>query len=212
MLRAMATGISASTDVDMSRDRRAAMEQHHHQRQEQAEVEVLPRFDARCSGRLQCVRTRSEPGQAVHRSSLGCCALRLPCRSVRGAAFPTSRATRSMKRSKNAATSASTATSRLGRLAPPAPPVRDGLARRPCTTQLDFDGDRLGAYEGPIERRRDGQGVVDEGAVEAVVAAVELHVEAQRVVDEAQDRVVVGSPAPCAGARPGGRASSSRAR
>ena len=51
---------------------------------------------------------------------------------------------------------------------------------------------RLGADEGPIECRCDGQRVVDEGAVEAVESTVKLHVEAQCVVDEAQDGVIIG--------------------
>jgi hypothetical protein len=43
---------------------------------------------------------------------------------------------------------------------------------------------------GRVERGRHRQRVVDEGAVEAVVAGVELHVEAQRVLDEAQHRLL----------------------
>ena len=53
----------------------------------------------------------------------------------------------------------------------------------------------LGPDQAGVERRRDGQRVVDEGAVEAVVAGVELHVEAQRVGDVADDRVAVGDAA-----------------
>ena len=75
------------------------------------------------------------------------------------------------------------------RPAPHPAPVGDGLAGRQGAGQLDVDGQRLGPDEAPVEGRGDRQRVMHEGAVEAVVAAVELHVEAQRVGEEAHDRV-----------------------
>src|SRR6266550_7579953 len=60
-------------------------------------------------------------------------------------------------------------------LAPHPSPIGDGLARRQRPAQLDVDGDRLRPDERRIEGGSDGERVVDEGAVEAVVAAVELH-------------------------------------
>jgi inosine-uridine nucleoside N-ribohydrolase len=45
------------------------------------------------------------------------------------------------------------------------------------------------AFEGRVERGGERQRIVDERAVEAVEAAVELHVEAQRVGDEADDGI-----------------------
>ena len=41
----------------------------------------------------------------------------------------------------------------------------------------------------PVQGRRDGERIVDEGAVEPVIALVELEVEPERVGDEADHRV-----------------------
>ena len=76
------------------------------------------------------------------------------------------------------------------RLATPGmPPVGDGLAGRPAALELDLDGHRRHSRQAGIERRREGQGIVDEGPVEPIGTAVELEVEAQRGCDELDDRV-----------------------
>ena len=97
--------------------------------------------------------------------------------------------TRSMKRSKNCVDVRLDRDVEVGRPIPPPAPVGDGLAGRVDAAQLHLDGDRLGRTRVGSRCRRDRQRIVDECAVEAVVAAVELHVEAQRVVDEGQDFV-----------------------
>ena len=97
--------------------------------------------------------------------------------------------TRSTNRSRNSVRVGLDGDVDVRRPAPDAPPVGDGLAGRQRAAQLHVHGQRLGPDQRRVERRRDRQRVVDERAVEAVVAAVELHVEAQRVGDEADDRV-----------------------
>ena len=108
-----------------------------------------------------------------------------PCHGRRRAA---SRPTRSMKRSKNVSTSASTAMSRFGRTSPGPTPVGHRLARRPAALELDLHRQRLRPCQRGVERRRGRERIVDEGAVEAVVVAVELEVEAQCILDEAHQR------------------------
>src|SRR5665811_1191588 len=76
-----------------------------------------------------------------------------------------------------------------GRPAPGAAPVRDRLAGRERAIQLHVHGECLCPHQRRVQRRRHREGVVDERAVKAVVAGVELHVEAERIVDEADDRV-----------------------
>src|SRR3954452_17496833 len=69
------------------------------------------------------------------------------------------------------------------------PTVRDGHPARQLAARLDVDVPRLGGDEAPVECRRDGQGIVDERAVEAVIAEMELHVVAQRIGHIPDDRV-----------------------
>src|SRR5450759_2106746 len=67
------------------------------------------------------------------------------------------------------------------RATPDVPPVRDRFARGEPPAQLHIHGDWLRPDQRRVQGRREGQRVVDEGAVEAVVAAVELHVEAEGI-------------------------------
>src|SRR6185503_12537884 len=65
-----------------------------------------------------------------------------------------------------------------------AAPVRDGHRVGQATAGLDVDEHRPGPDERAVDRRGDGERIVDDRAVEAVVACVELEVEAQRIDDE----------------------------
>src|SRR5919198_3287279 len=78
----------------------------------------------------------------------------------------------------------------VGRLAPDPSPIGDGFAGRQRAAELDVDGQRLGPDQAPIQGGRNGQGIVDEGAVEPVVTTVELHVEAESIGNEPDDRIV----------------------
>ena len=92
----------------------------------------------------------------------------LACYDARSAASPP---TRSTNRSRNVSASASTATSTFG--------GRPQTRRQSVTVspvvsvprQLDVDGQRLGPDEARVQGRGDRQRIVDERAVEAVVAA-----------------------------------------
>src|SRR5258706_454136 len=73
-----------------------------------------------------------------------------------------------------------TARTSMKRFAPSGTPAGPGL---------DVDEGRLGEHQGAIDGRRDGERIVDERAVEAVVAIVELEVEAHGVADESKHRI-----------------------
>src|SRR6188472_3316992 len=75
------------------------------------------------------------------------------------------------------------------RPAPQPPEVGDRLAVAKAARRVDVHGDGLGPDERRVQRHRDHERVVDERAVEPVVAGMELEVEAERVGDEPDDRV-----------------------
>src|SRR3990170_3708062 len=75
----------------------------------------------------------------------------------------------------------------VGRLATGAAPVGDRLAGGEDAAQLHVHRQRLGADQARVEGGGQRQRIVDEGAEEAVVAAVELHIEAQRIGEGADD-------------------------
>src|SRR5919201_3872902 len=61
--------------------------------------------------------------------------------------------------------------SKFRRLTPNAPPVGHGLAGGQGAAELYVDRQRLGPDQGRVQGRGDGQRIVDEGPVEAVVTA-----------------------------------------
>ena len=102
--------------------------------------------------------------------------------------------TRSTSRRPNSAASTATATSAFGARPRDAPPVRDRLAVARAAGRVDLDGRGLGRHQARVEGRRDDQRVVDERAVEAVVAGVELEVEPEGVGQEPDHRVARDRP------------------
>ena len=196
MLIAMATTISVSVAVVRSRDRRPMIAKQDGADDQRDEIDDLVGRDA---GRRLAFRADRQPVE-VHDVLLVPRAARSIGRSpatpsvTRPGRSAASLPIRSISRSMNSGMFAVTATSRFG--------GRPVSRRRSATVIPVVSSPRVSTSTNsasvvtrrPVERRGDGQRVVDERPVEAVVPGVELHVEAQRIGHVTDDRVARHGP------------------